>query len=187
MVLKWLQLKKNHITDNKKKTRNISHSSEYGAFFYSDLYQLANNLYDKMDSHRNTTFTQLPKINSKSTTIHKIGQWIANKCVRYARADIYNIGDVGFNDFFQSPQYAHHTHFYILEQSRMWEYVFHLYGQKGEQKAVTVDDKVRVAGIIFWEDMHPFIQDMTGKSRASTVRAVLDAASGRKLFVMCNQ
>ena len=138
-----------------------------------------------MDSHRNTTFTQLPKINSKSTTIHKIGQWIANKRVRYARADIYNIGDdVGFNDFFQSPQYAHHTHFYILAQSRMWEYVFHLYGQKGEQKAVTVDDKVRVAGIIFREDMRPFIQDMTGKSRASTVRAVLDAASGRKLYGM---
>ncbi len=112
-----------------------------------------------MDSHRNKTFTQLPKINSKSTTIHKIGQWIANKRVRYARVDIYNIGDdVGFNDFFQSPQYAHHMHFYILVQSQMWEYVFHLYSQKGEQKAVTVDDKVRVAGIIFGKTCIPLFK-----------------------------
>ena len=168
----------------KKKTRMIAHSSEDGSFFYSLLYQLAAALFDQMNSYR-TTFPHLPKQSSKTATIHKIGQWIAKKRIRYERADIHNIGiEVGFMDFILSPTYADQMHFFVLTQSTTWEYLFHLYGAKGEQKAVTVDDKVRVVGIIFQEDMRPFIQDMIGTSRASSVRAVLDAASGRKLYAM---
>ncbi len=138
-----------------------------------------------MDAHRTDTFRQLPKTSSKTGTIHKIGQWIAKKRIQYERADIHNIGDeVGFVDLIESEEYSHRTHFYFLMQSLAWEYLFHLYGVKGEQKAVTLDDKVRVAGNIFCEDMCQFIPDMIGTLRASSARAVLDAASGRKLYAM---
>ena len=40
---------------------------------------------------------------------------------------------------------------------------------KGEQKVVTVDDKVRVAGIIFRDDMRSYIQNMVGTSRGSRI------------------
>ncbi len=63
----------------KKKTRMIAHASEHGSFFYSQLYQLAADLYEKMDAHRTDTFRQLPKANSKTATIHKVGQWVARK------------------------------------------------------------------------------------------------------------
>ena len=133
----------------KKKTRMIAHSSEDGSFFYSLLYQLAVTLFDRMNCYR-MTFPHLPKQSSKTATIHKIGQWIAKKRIRYERADIHNIGiEVGFMDFILSPTYADQMHFFVLTQSATWEYLFHLYGAKGEQKAVTVDDKVRVVGIIF--------------------------------------
>jgi hypothetical protein len=169
----------------KKKTRMISHSSEDGSFFYASIYQLAAELYDRMNSCWNEAFPHLPKTSSKTATIHKIGLWIANKRIRYERADIHNLGsEVGFIEFIQSPTYESHIHFFVLTQTSMWEHLFHLYGVKGEQKAVTVDDKVRVAGIIFREDMRPFIPDMIGTSRASTVRAVLDAATGRKIYGM---
>ena len=60
---------------------------------------------------------------------------------------------------------AAQMHFFVRTQSTTWEYLFHLYGAKGEQKVATVDDKVRVVGIIFQEDIRPFIQDMIGTSR----------------------
>ena len=169
----------------KKKTRFISHATEHGAYFLPDIYQLAAVIYDRMDTHRTETFPHVPKPNSKSTTIHKIGRWIANKRIRYEQADIHNIGgEVGFMDWIESEEYANRTHYYVLAQSQAWEYFFHLYGPKGEQKAVTLDDKVRVAGIIFREDMRQYVPDMIGTSRASSVRAVLDAASSRKVYAM---
>jgi hypothetical protein len=63
----------------KKKTRIIAHASEHGSFFYSQLYQLAADLYEKMDAHCTNTFRQLPKEKSKTATIHKVRQWIAKK------------------------------------------------------------------------------------------------------------
>jgi hypothetical protein len=171
----------------KKKTRMISHSSEDGSFFYASIYQLAAELYDRMNSCRTEAFPHLPKTSSKTATIHKIGLWIANKRIRYERADIHNLGsEVGFIEFIQSPTYESHIHFFVLTQTSMWEHLFHLYRVKGKQKAVTVDDKVPVAGIIFREDMRSFIPDMIGILRASSARAVLDAASGRKLYAKFN-
>ena len=83
---------------------------------------------------------------SKTATIHKIAQWVSKKQIRYDQADIHNIGnEVGFMDLIQSPEYADRTHFFVLMQSAMWEYVFGIYGVKGEQKVVTVDNKVHVA------------------------------------------
>jgi hypothetical protein len=170
---------------HKKKTRMIAQSSASGNFFYSLIYQLAAQIYDRMDAHRIVTFPQLPKTSSKTATIHKIGQWVAKKRIRYDRADIHNIGnEVGFMDLIQSPEYEDRAHFFVLTQAAMWEYVFSIYGVKGEQKLITVHDKVRVAGIVFLEDMRPFIEDMIGTSRASSVRAVLDAAPARKLYAM---
>jgi hypothetical protein len=45
-------------------------------------------------------------------------------------------------------------------------------------------DKVRVAGIIFQDDMRSYIQNMVGTSRGSRMHAVLDAPPGRKLYAM---
>jgi hypothetical protein len=57
-------------------------------------------------------------------------------------------------------------YFFVLTQSTAWEYLFHLYGAKGEQKAITVDDKVRVAGILFQEDESRSEQHKQWKERS---------------------
>ena len=165
----------------KKKTRKITH----GRFFYTDLYILSADLYDMMHRNRDMIFPQLPKPSSRTTCIHAIGHWIAEKRIRYDRGDIHNIGDdVGFLDVIRSPEYADKSQYYILTQSSTMEFLFGRYGVKGEQKAITVDDKVHVAGIIFCEEMRQYIPDLIGTSRGSKVRAVLDAAPGRKLYAM---
>ena len=90
----------------------------------------------------------------RTTCIHAIGHWIAEKRIRYERGDIHNIGeDMGFLDLIQSPEYADKLQYYILTQSSTMEFLFGRYGVKGEQKVITVDDKVRIASIIFCEEM----------------------------------
>ena len=85
---------------------------------------MAADIYDRMNANRNITFPHLPKTSSKTATIHKIGQWIAKKRIRYDQADIHNIGnEVGFMDLIQSLEYGDRTHFFVLTQSAMWEYV----------------------------------------------------------------
>jgi hypothetical protein len=66
----------------------IAHASKHGSFFNSQLYQFTADLYEKMDAHRTDTFWQLPKANSKTATIHKVGQWVARKRIRYERVDM---------------------------------------------------------------------------------------------------
>ena len=163
----------------KLKTRKIS----YGNRFFANLYTLSSELYNLLDSRRETTFTRLPKPASKTACIHSLGQWIADKRDRYGRGDIHSIGrDVEFMDLIQSPTYAECDQYYILSQTEVLKYLFEKYGAKGEEKVATIDDKVRVAGILFLEDMRPFIQDMVGATRASRCRSVLDAASSRKQY-----
>ena len=163
----------------KKKTRRIT----YGNRFFADLYTLSSMVYELMNNNRESKFPNLPKTSSKTGCIHLIGQWIAEKRIRYERGDIHSIGrDVGFMDLIQSPTFAQCDQYYVLTQSEMLEFLFKRYGVKGEEKVATVDDKIRVAGIIFREEMRPFLPDMIGITRGSKVRAVLDAASGRKQF-----
>ncbi len=106
------------------------------ALFYLQLYLLAAVLYERMDMHCTTTFPSLPKSSIKTGTIHKIGQWIAGKRICYEQADIYNIGnEVGFKDLIPSAEYADHSHFFVLQQSRAWEHLYHLWHQGGNKSS----------------------------------------------------
>ncbi len=103
-------------------------ATDTGSFFYTKIYKLAVELYNKMDLHC-MTFPGIPKPSSRMGTIHKIGQWIASKWICYKQADVYNIGnDVGFMDLIQRPEYGNFDHYFVLTQSSTWGYLFDLYG-----------------------------------------------------------
>jgi hypothetical protein len=72
-------------------------------------------------------------------------------------------------DLIQDTEYVHCQHFFVLQQATLLDFLYGRYGAKGEQKVVTVDDKVRVAGIIFRDDMRSYIQNMVGTSRGSRI------------------
>jgi hypothetical protein len=171
----------------KKKTRKITYGGiDEPSRFYGDLYSLSTELFEKLDKLRETHFPHLPKQTSKSTAVHAIGQWIAKRRIAYCRADVHNIGSDGdgFMRFIDSPNYSESEQYYILTQSTTMEFLFSRYGVKGEEKRMTIDDKVRVAGIIFRDDLRFYLEDMIGTSRASKSRAVLDEASAKKLAGM---
>ena len=166
----------------RKKTRKITH----GLYFYGDLYSLAAKLYEMMDKNREKIFPLMPKTSSKTGAIHVIGQWLADRWIMYNSADIHNIRmeGAGLVRFIHSPDYVGRDQYFILTQSSAMEFLFTRYGVRGEQKQMTIDDKVGGAGILFCEDVRFYIQDMIGASRASKSRSVLDEAGARKLAGM---
>lgn len=72
----------------------------------------------------------------------------------------------GFMDLINSPDYTNHPNYYILTQSTTMEFLFNRYGVKGEEKQMTVDDKVCLAGILFCDDVRFYIEDMIGMSKS---------------------
>lgn len=175
----------------KKKTRKITYGGKNGdnddrPQFFGDLYSLLVELYEMMDKNGEMIFPHVPKTTSKTSATHAIGYWIADRRIKYNYTDVHSIGmeGAGFMDLINSPDYINRPNYYILTQSTTMEFLFNRYGVKGEEKRMTVDDKVRLAGILFRDDMRFYIEDMIGMPRSSKSRSVLDEASAKKLAGM---
>lgn len=161
----------------KKKTKNIA----YGNRFYPLLYTLAAHLWEVMDSHR-LDFPNIPKGGSnKSTYIHDIGKEIAQEREERARADIHSIGDDGDEETcFDLMLASDKQKVFVLKQSALLSRMRNRYGPLPESKKTTIDDKVRVMGVLFMsERLRDYLPDMLGKTRGGN-RASIDASSARK-------
>lgn len=93
---------------------------------------------------------------------------------------MHGIGDLGEESIddlivgFEKPS------IYVLRQSTLLHHLHEAYGPPPETKKPTVDDKVRVMGLIFKSDvLRDMLPDMLGTSRGGQ-RQSIDAASGRK-------
>lgn len=167
-------------TPEKGKRSNKHYRIGTKGFFYGKLYQLASLVLEKMKQHPRA----FPRLNhaskNVSAAIHLIGRKIAEMRKCYARGDLHNMGrDIGFNDLMEKSVYDIREKFYILSQQQLVEYLFiEKYGPERENKRVTTDDKVRVAGILFMDDdMRKCITSMVGSSRAGP-RSDIDATPG---------
>lgn len=161
----------------KRKAKNIA----FGNRFYPQLYTLAAHLWDVMETNR-FDFPNMPKGGSnKSTYLHDIGKEIAQERKEYARADIHGIGDAGDDescmDLIASSD---KPKVFILKQSTLLARLRNKYGPLPESKRPTVDDKVRVMGVLFMSSsLREYLPDMLGKTKGGN-RANLDASSARK-------
>ena len=161
----------------KRKAKNIA----YGNQFYPDLYILGAHLWDLIDNHR-IDFPNMPKGGSnKSTYIHDIGKVIAGERKEHARADIHGIGDDGDEDSCMDLVIASNTpKVFILKQRTLLALLHNKYGPLPENKKTTIDDKVRVMGVLFMsEGLRDYLPDMLGKTKGGN-GASLDAAPARK-------
>ena len=72
--------------------------------------------------------------------------------------------DQGFGDLIQLPAYNNVSGLYIVSQAIIVDVLVQRYGMESENKKITTDDKVRVAGILITDpDMRDFIPALTGR------------------------
>ena len=120
----------------------------------------------------------------KTATIHQIGKLIAARRRFYSHSDLHSGTDQGFSDLAWLSVYSNCDSCYILSQATILEIMFDRYGNMGEEKKITTDDKVRVAGILITDsEMREFIPAMTGTAQSGD-RQSLDASRSRKLAGM---
>ena len=121
----WFQLLQDEGTDmsadeknlcyeqpKKRWTRKVAHVDK----FYPKLYNLASEVYDRLQKH-SQFFPNLGK--NKTSAIHSIGKLIANRRTLKSRADIHSLplGDESEGvQFTRDPQYTHRNEFYFLSQ-----------------------------------------------------------------------
>ena len=162
----------------KCKTRNIAH----GGFFYKELYKLAELLFAFMDQRRDEHFERLSKLkNQKTPTIHQIGKCVASRRAFFQRSDLHAGTDQGFGDLIQLPAYNNASGLYIVSQAIIVDVLVQRYGTEADNKKITTDDKVRVAGILITDpDMRDFIPALTGTARNGD-RQSLDSSRSRKV------
>jgi len=169
------------IAKAKRKAKHISfHDPVHGLRFYPDLYVLSGHIWDKLCNHR-VDFPQLPKGGTnKSTYLHDIGKIIASARKEYALADVHSIGDEGEESIVDLIASVNKPSVFTLRQSTLLSLLHEAYGPLPENKKTTVDDKVRVMGLIFKSELlRDMLPDMLDKTRGGP-RAAVDAASSRK-------
>ena len=118
---------------------------------YSNIHTLAALLHDILNKHK-TTFDKLPK--NKSSVINKICKFI------YANRELKGFGDIQDQrilDFIEgddpdsdlkNPEYV-----YLYEQQYLFAKLYNYWCPLGiERKETTVNDKLRIFGIMFSND-----------------------------------
>ena len=143
---------------------------------FEDIYKLAEEVFKKVESK----VELFPKFSTnKTANIHLIAKFIIKRRSVCTRADMHSRPQMD-GQYANMPEFAGRLLLYFLSQREVLEYCHQKYGVSMKvMKTPTVDDKVRVAGIMFNSDeMRAFLPDMLGKSRNGN-RQALDGASAR--------
>ena len=133
---------------------------------YSDIYTLAASLYDILNKYKNT-FEKLPK--NKSSVINKICKFIYDNRHLVGFADIQDqrildlmkVDDTGSD--LKNPEYV-----YLYEQKHLFAKLYNIWCPIGiERKETTVNDKLRVFGIMLSNDYRDEMSNLS-KGKGST-------------------
>lgn len=130
---------------------------------FEDIYKLAEEVFKKVESK----VELFPKFSTnKTANIHLIAKFIIKRRSVCTRADMHSRPQMD-GQYANMPEFAGRLLLYFLSQREVLEYCHQKYGVSMKvMKTPTVDDKVRVAGIMFNSDeMRAFLPDMLGKSR----------------------
>jgi hypothetical protein len=160
-------------TENDRKTK--AHHISFGGYFYRDLYILAEHVYDFVDGKRESEFDRLPKKNQRTVIIHAIGKIIAGRRTKVARSEMTH------EPLTKESEYECINFFYSLSQETIFDVLRSRYGVSvASMMKVTVDDKVRVAGLVITKaPLREYLSDLTGRSRGGD-RQALDASRARR-------
>jgi len=133
---------------NKKITRKI----RVGYSAYPTIYQLAHGIHQLMLSKKTQYFGKMPKNNT--APVHTIGEWIVGNRRIVGRGDFHTGADQEFLDLTNRPEHQEKQQFYFLSQK---DVIRHFVGRWGETLkdalTPTIDDKLRVALLLFHEDL----------------------------------
>ena len=154
---------------------------------YQDIYRLAEEVFKKLEEK----VEYFPRLaSSRTANIHIIGRFILSRRSSTTRADMHSHSSPLFINFANMPEFADKQSIFVLSQREVLEFCHQKYGMSiTVLKTPTVDDKVRVAGIIFNnEDMRSYLPDMLGKSKDGD-RGALDGANPRRIagYVLLHQ
>ncbi len=155
--------------DNNQKMKTLCIA--FGSYFYRDLYDLAEKVYNVMDGLRESEYNCLPKKSKRTSIIHAIRKKIAGQRRKIPRVEMSNeplLNDSKYNGIF---------YFYSMSQEPLFKILRGRYSVSlASQKKITVNDKVRVAGLLITKaPLHEYLPDLTGRSRGGDWQA-LDAS-----------
>ena len=169
----------------KSKPTKPKHIS-YNMRLHPKLYSLAMEVVKVATTMDIPAFPRLPDIKSNniSKTYHYIGEWIAGTRKMYKRADIHNIGASSdlVNDMINEEKYLSTEKFYVLSQDDVFKHVFEKYGPKESTTSeYTVDDFVRVMGVIFNDELlREYLPDMVGSTKSGNRNEMDGSRSGAR-------
>lgn len=143
---------------------------------YEDIYKLAEEVF-KVVELKVELFPKLAA--NKTANIHNIAKFIISRRSLCNRSDMHNrpVPDLRYAN---TTEFASRQSLFFLSQREVLEFCHQRYGVSMRvMKTPTLDDKVRVAGIMFnSEEMRSFLPDMLGKSKNGD-RQALDGANAR--------
>lgn len=103
---------------------------------------------------------------------------IAKKRTTITRGDVYNIGREGATviDIIQMINTLTGSFFWLSQAALLGHLFENKYGPEPEKKKVTVDDKVRLAGIMLNDEQirTNYIADLIGKTKDTGIRSDID-------------
>jgi hypothetical protein len=180
------------LAEKKKKPKTFTHMIQHDYKLHPHLYTLASILHKKWFEYKDVHFADLPK--QETTTIHMIGQYIAGHRRLYKSADYpaWAESDSTNNDIAKDQdqmQYASGLYSaYLLSQTDLLKHFKCKWGQSlPDVMKPTIDDKVRVAMLLFDDEIRDFVPDILSRKKAApngsnnnNNRANLDASNPRK-------
>ena len=182
--------KNNNKKSNASKPTKPKHIS-FKMRLHPKLYTLAMEVVKAATSMDIPAFPRLPDIKSNniSKTYHYVGEWIAGNRKEYKRADIHNMG-AGSDlvmDMINEEKYLSTEKFYILSQDDVFKHVFGKYGPKESTTSeYTVDDFVRVMGVIFNDELlRSYLPDMVGSTKNGNLNEIDGSRSGARVLGEC--
>ena len=155
---------------NKKRANKQIHRDGQS---YKKIYDLCSEMYTLFRKDH-CVFAYLPT--KKSDVIKKLGEAILNNHFQVTRADMNNISDSTMIPFMkQAPN--HVTKFYVLSQRDMVRWALNKWSTTSNerQQRTTDNDRLRVFGILFLEDLREHIPLVTGTHSSAMSRSQLDA------------
>lgn len=83
----------------------------------------------------------------------------------HSLADLYGTWDDGEESVADLVSNLKKLIIYVLKQSTLITHLSNIYGTLSENKKTTVDNKVRVMGLMFNETLWDYLPDMLGRTR----------------------
>ena len=159
-----------------------AHHILHGSRFYKGIYSLAELVYDNIALKREEHFQELPTgKNSKTSIIHAIGKTIASS---RRSVDRNQALEGEFRDLIEQGGGQNGNHIFMLAQQSVLAILVNRYAVKDVLK-VTVDDKVRLAGIMLNNDyIRDKLDHLSGKSLGSNHRPTMDSSKSEKSAAM---